>query len=240
LRTRLALLIAGVLTIGSSSPLLGAEGWELITNEDGIRVFKREVAGTSLVEFLGRGQIKASMIKISAVVRNPNRGREWMESCSESRIIRWRSPIHAIIYNRLQSPIFLVSDRDMVVEAQTTVDPRRHAIRVDFRNVVDAHTPEIEGAQRVPKIIGHWELVYVDDATTEVEYQVFADPGGSLPGFLVNWASQSVPFHTIEKLRRQVLKDGYDTDIAILERAIDWDALIPGSPADDVTLKAGR
>src|SRR5579864_6769342 len=93
LRTSLALSIVGLFSIWPSI-IVGAEGWEEITNEDGIRVFKREVQGTSLVKFLGRGRIKASMIKISAVVRNPNRGKEWMESCTESRIIRWRSSIH--------------------------------------------------------------------------------------------------------------------------------------------------
>jgi hypothetical protein len=202
-----------------------AAEWEQIISEKGIRVMKREVPGSSLVEFRGIGRIDAPMVKVAAVLRNSGREKEWMESCAASHVIRWRTPTHAIIYHRTQSPAFFISDRDMVVEATTTVFPELHKLRIDFHDVEDPKMPPIDEAVRLPHIVGHWDLIRVDDQTTEVDYQVMADPGGAIPHWLVNWASERLPFHTIDRLRGQVKKDGYDVDVGILEQSIDWDAI---------------
>jgi hypothetical protein len=211
-----------------------AGDWEEIVYEKGIRVFKREIAGSSLVEFRGTGRVAAPMIKIAAVLRNSGREKEWMENCADSHVVRWRSPTHAVVYHRTASPAFFISDRDMVVEATTTVVPRQHKIRIDFHDVQDRGTPPIDDAVRVPRIVGHWDLVRVDENTTEIEYQVHADPGGSIPHWIVNWAAERLPFHTIDRLREQVKKDGYDLDISILEQAIDWDAIASGRSPDEL------
>lgn len=49
-----------------------------------------------------------------------------------------------------------------------------------------------------------------------------ADPGGSLPSWIVNWASERMPFDTIAGLRTQVTKPGYESDLHALRAALDW------------------
>ena len=40
----------------------------------------------------------------------------------------------------------------------------------------------------------------VDENHTSIDYQVNVDPGGSLPKFLIRWASRKVPFDTLVNL----------------------------------------
>jgi START domain-containing protein len=215
--------------ISSASVSWAGERWEKIIDEDGIVVWQRDVAGTSIVEFKARARVNAPIIQVAAVLRNSGREQEWMESCVESRVLEWRSAIDATIYNRTASPVFFVSDRDLVAEAKTTIIPERRAVHVAFKSTSHKAAPKVDGVVRMPNVKGHWDLLRIDANATEVEYQIQADPGGDLPAWLVNWASQRIPFNTITAMRAQVKKPGYDNDVLILERAIDWSLLEPAS-----------
>jgi len=57
-------------------PAVAAPPWEQISDDDGIVVWQREVPETSLVEFRGRGLVKAPLKKILAVLRDQKRKTE--------------------------------------------------------------------------------------------------------------------------------------------------------------------
>lgn len=216
------LLLILALSSSAASAADKVPAWEKIIDEDGIVVHKRAIAGTSLVEFRAVGVIKAPMIRAAAVLRNSGREREWMESCVEARVLEWLSPLDATIYNRTESPFFLISDRDLVAQARTTVDYEAKTIAIRFKSVEHRRAPKIDGVVRMPDVRGMWKFRRIDANRTELEYQLRADPGGALPIWLVNWASERIPFKTIVKLREQVKKSGYDTDEQILDAVIDF------------------
>lgn len=199
-----------------------APAWEKIIDERGIVVYKRAIPGSSLVEFRAVGSIRAPMIRAAAVLRNSGREREWMESCVEARVLEWTSPLDATIYNRTESPFFLISDRDLVAQARTTVDYEAKTIAIHFRSVEHRRAPRIDGVVRMPDVRGMWKFRRLDANLTELEYVLRADPGGAIPSWLVNWASERIPFNTILKLREQVKKPGYDQDEQILDAVIDF------------------
>jgi hypothetical protein len=215
---RIGTLAAVLLFAGSAA----AAEWEKIGDEDGIQAWQREVAGTSLVEFRGQGVVHAPMIQVAAVVRDDDRDTEWMDSCSQSYTVRWASALRAISYNRTESPVFLISDRDCVLDVVGSAIPEKKQVRVDFHTVVDKSTPPVDGVVRMPKVDGAWILTEVDAHSTMVVYEINADPGGSLPHWLVNWANKELPINTIKALREQVKKPGYEKHRQVLETAIDW------------------
>lgn len=201
-----------------------AQSWEQVDQSDGITVWQRAVPGTSLVEFRGRGLVKDNIRKILAVLSDHDRKVEWMHQCAESRLVQAMSPKHLIIYNRTGSPYPFISDRDVVVEAQVQFWADKKQIRIDAWSVEHPRVPEREGAVRMPKLLLSWILVQKDEHTTEVTYEVQADPGGSLPNWLVNLASKSLPLHSIRNLRKQVKKD-YSKELALVESSFDWEAV---------------
>ena len=56
------------------------------------------------------------------------------------------------------------------------------------------------------KMKGHYRLRVVSESRTEVQYMIDADPGGSLPKWIVKLASESLPLETVKGLRKQVRK----------------------------------
>jgi hypothetical protein len=209
-------------TLLAADAFAAEPSWEEIIDEQGIVVEKRAIPGSSLVEFRGRGAISAPLIRVAAVLRNSGREQEWMESCIEARVLEWRSPTDATIYNRTQSPAFFISDRDLVAEARTTILYEEQTLLIEFRSVEHKNAPALNGVVRMPDVRGHWKLRRIDANTTELEYRLGADPGGALPKWLVNWATERIPFNTIANLRVQAKKSGYEHDERILALAIDF------------------
>lgn len=200
-----------------------AQAWEQINDEDGIVVWSREVPDTSFVEFRGRGVVEADIKQIIAVIRDNPRKPEWMKNCHSAAMVEQVAPTHEIIYNRTTSPAPFVSDRDVVLDGSVTFDRAGKQVKIDFVNATHKKVPEVDGVVRMPRLKGHWYLKELGPKKVEVEYQIQADPGGSLPAWLVNWVSKKLPLNTLQGLRKQVVKSGYEKYVAYLTESFDWE-----------------
>ncbi|MBI2375970.1 MAG: hypothetical protein HYV07_18395 [Deltaproteobacteria bacterium] len=205
-------------------------GWEEVSNSEGILVEKRGVEGTSLVEFRGRGMAEAGLLELAGVLRDNDRKTEWMANCMSNYPVRWRAGTSAVVYHRVGSPAFFIADRDTVMDVKAVWNAAEKSISVVFFGIDDPKAPAVDGVVRMPELRGFWKLRYVGPKQTEVTYQVFADPGGSLPRWLVNWASTDIPLHSILGLRSQVAKAGYEKDRMIVDAAFDLSNLMGSDP----------
>ena len=199
-----------------------AWAWEVLFEEEGIKVWKKEIEGSDFVAFRGRGVIKANIIEVAAVIRDASRNTEWMKNCVDAKTVRLLTAVDAIAYNRTGSPVPLISDRDTVLKVETKVARDKKMIWVVFNQIEDPKAPVIDGVVRMPVLKGHWRLRQISTNETELEYQVQADPGGALPAWLVNLVSRKMPYHTVLNMRTQVKKRGYDSHQNILAAAVDW------------------
>ncbi len=210
-----------------------ADDWEEISDEDGIKVWRRDVEGSDFVMFRGRGPVEAPILDVAAVIRDADRETEWMANCVDAATLRFLTATDAVVYHRTGSPAFFVSDRDTVLVTRTKVVPEERKIVVTFTQTEDPTMPPKDGVVRMPQLEGHWILKQIDVDTTEVEYQVQADPGGALPAWLVNLVSKGLPYHTLTGLRDQVKKPGYDRHKMVLEVALDWTPFKMPPPKDE-------
>ncbi len=201
-----------------------AAEWQEVHNEGGIQVWQRTVPGSSFLEFKGKGRVNAGIKKVLAVLQDSQRKTEWMESCVDNRDLRVFGVGRRRVYNRTGSPFPLVSDRDVVVETKIDIDLTNKKLTIMAWNVADPLAPEVEGVVRMPKLLLTWEVVAISENVTEVTYQVQADPGGSLPAWVVNLASKKIPQKTIAKLGTQVAEE-YAEALAVVESSFDWQAL---------------
>lgn len=221
-----SLLVASLLLLIALPAAAGGESeWNPVDEHDGIKVWQREVPGTSFVEFRGKAVIDAPMKLLLAVFQDQERKKEWLNRCVENRLLRTRSVADNVIYNRIGSGFPLVDDRDVVVQSGLKVMLEKRTVRIEAHNIEDKLAPPIDGVVRMPKLVLSWELEWKDSKTTGVTYQVQADPGGLLPAWIVNLVSKEIPFKTIANLREQVKKPGYDKNLMIVEASYDWSGI---------------
>ena len=197
-----------------------AQDWQHITSEDGIAVTAREVQGRGFPTFRGVGVIDASLWEILAVLSDVGRHRDWMFRCLEARQLRKISEMEYIVYSRTDAP-WPVSDRDAVFHS--TVHPSLKDLTIDvrFRAVQSPLMGPVKGVVRMTKLQGYYRLKSLGPEKTLMDYQVDADPGGMLPGWLAKLATRRLPIDTIRSLRKRVkVTRGWYT-----ERIKRWQAL---------------
>lgn len=221
--------------------------WEIVRSDHGIVVMRRTVAGSPLHEFQGTGLVEAPVATVLAVLDDTEHRTEWMKESHSQKLIEKSDERTVIFYNRTAAP-WPVADRDVVMRASSSVDLKEKLLRIEFTSVEHPHWPPQKGVVRVPLLRGHWHLWPVSGGKyTRAEYQVFVNPGGMLPDWLINLASKKIPYDTIRALQGQVKRRQYPE----LERKIlaspDYQALIaaamgpaaPVAPSEAAVVGAG-
>lgn len=182
----------------------GKGPWERVSTSEGVLVERRTVPGTNLKEFRGRGIVEAPLGRVLGIIRDAPHRCEWMAQCAEDYVLEENEAERMqISYHRTKAP-WPVADRDSVNRAELRVDVVKHRVFLPFEAIAHPKVPPVKGVVRMPFLRGFWILQPANGGSaTDVEYQVHADPGGSLPEWMANLASKKLPLLTIVGLRKQ-------------------------------------
>ena len=182
----------------SISFLLGKEiAWEKIRTEKGVTVYRADVQGR--VAFRGIGEMTGSPEDLVVIIENPKGWKNWIENFKSGKLIEEINPEHKVFYQAIKSP-FPVSDRDVVFESKIIRDSP-DKIRVEMKSVTHPKAPKSIGV-RMNIIFTRYIIETMKEGTMKVTFETLSEPGGALPDFLVNWASESYPITLFEGLRR--------------------------------------
>ena len=226
----LFLALATSLVVPTHAWAADEPAWKQIADDDGIIVWKKSVPGTSFVAFRGRGLVDADIYDVFAVLYDVDHKKELMANCVDYRLLEYRTPGNVIVYNRIGSPFFLISDRDSVIETKVVFEPEHKRIVTSFFKGDDQLMEPPSGVVRTKALQGSWTLQATEDGKTELTYQVMADPGGLLPGWLVNLASRKLPHQTIQNMRSQVKRTQvYKRSRLWVKYLFDFKGLLPVS-----------
>jgi hypothetical protein len=204
-------LLAALPAAALCAPLApGKKGpWELVRSDDGIIVHRRVVAGSNLHEFRGVGVVEAPLAAVLGVLKDAEHRTEWMKEAVANIRIESNGLYDETFYSRTGAP-WPVQDRDVVNHAHISVDAAAGFVRLEFTSVTHPAWPPQKGVVRMPSLHGHW-IMWPEHggAFTRIEYQLHADPGGMLPGWIVNLVSKRIPHDTLVGMRQQVKRRHY-------------------------------
>lgn len=181
--------------------------WELeADNEDlAIEVFTRTVGDSPLKEFKGVTHIKAPVTAFVALLEDTERATQWMHNVIQFDMVEEISDTEKVVYTVNETP-WPVTDRDVYVYSSFIADSNG-TVTSNLR-AQSGHDKD-EDFVRMPSIQGKWEFTPQEDGMTKVVYQVHADPGGSLPDWLVNAIVVDTPLNTLENLHEVVHDEQY-------------------------------
>ncbi len=209
--------VAGVATAVIPRTVFAGD-WKVISREKGVVVSLRNEADREFPTFRGVGRVDANLWEILAVLEDADRHTEWMHKCVGAREVERISATERLIYNRTDAP-WPVSDRDVVLRSTFKVVDDGNEIWARFKSV-SSSVAAPSGVIRMPSLVGHYHLMRIDDDNTLVEYQVNADPGGTIPDWLVREVTKDLPMHTVANLRKQVRSRKGKLDTAKFKSAV--------------------
>jgi len=227
---RLRSLAAALVTTFALSGLAHADTpsapkWEMFDEEDGIRMYRRDVPGSSIVALRGEGFVEAPIARVASVLADRKRSVEWIDRLVKTKVLRQISETESINWNHIKTPTPL-KDRDFVFKSTITTDPSRKKVLFSYWSVTDPLAPETDDYVRGSFKAGKFELTMATrtnkDGTktrgTIVNAEVEVDPAGSVPTFIVNMVQKSWPHKTLTALRKQVAKPDIKDDPRVVER----------------------
>lgn len=201
-RVHVAALIAVVL-VGASPGLARASDWEVIAEGDGIVVSRRLVEGRDFPQLRSVGEVPGTPYEVLAILLDVPAQVDWRPDCVESKTVRKIDTWRSIVYTRTDAP-WPVSDREVVVENEVIFTDPPSKVKVTFAAVTAPDVERRRGTVRMKMATGFYAIEAIDDARSLVHYEVDADPGGSLPDWLVSMQSTRNPLETLAGLRKRL------------------------------------
>jgi hypothetical protein len=199
------LLLPLLLVPGRSEADPKSTPWEKFDEEDGISVYRRDIEGSPLVALKGEGVVNASILKVASVIVDQKRAPEWIDSLTETKIVRKISKTEYVEWDHIATP-FVLADRDFVFKTKLTLDPAKKKVLLNYHSVTDSAAPKTDYIRGV-FVYGNFVLTSRDHGKkTHVSAEVLCDPKGSVAKWIVNLFQKSWPHNTIQSLRTQVAK----------------------------------
>ncbi|HET9929584.1 MAG TPA: START domain-containing protein [Polyangiaceae bacterium] len=181
------------------------QAWEKFDEDDGIAVYRRDVAGTPVVALRGEGIVDAPLLRVASVLVDTKRATEWIDSLAEARTVRRVSETEYVEWDHIATP-FVLKDRDFVFDAKLEFKPAQKQVVLNYHSVNDKDAPKTDYI-RGEFIYGTFALTSVDGGKrTRVLAEVLCDPKGSVAKWIVNLFQKSWPHNTVVALREQVKK----------------------------------
>lgn len=171
--------------------------WERLYDRDKVEVFRASIEGSRFVAFRGKTWINVQPQTIVDVFNNSARWKEWTDLLISGHVIKHHSARHKVFYQSFSSPPF-IADRDAVYEVKVT-DTKTGGLRVVGLSIDYPDAPETIGVRMSIKF-SRWKLEPHEGGTL-VDLEIHADPGGSIPSWLVNMVQRDYPYNLLSSLR---------------------------------------
>jgi len=170
--------------------------WKLKKDTDSIKIFTRSVADKSIDEYKAETIINTS---INNVLHELLTAPKYYESCQPgvSYYLKEQSENQHIFYVHKSLP-WPIKDRDLITQL-TVLKLSNNKIKLVLESLPD-ELPEKEKTIRIKELMGYW-LLEETDGKTKVTQQLFVDPEGSLPPFVINNLLIKGPLKTFSELR---------------------------------------
>ena len=197
-----------ILLISSSMWVFATEtgAWELQKQQDGIKIYTRDVAGSKYKEFKGEVILKTSLSNLLSLLENVKICHEWQYKCQQKIKLNDQ---YAFRINDLPWP---VSDRYVITHSLSQYDEKTQTHYVQITNIKKNQLPEnivnklpdTGSMVEMDKYQGGWKLIEQKEGEIKIIIQIHGEPGGSIPSAIVNAGVVNGPFETLMNMKERM------------------------------------
>ncbi len=162
--------------------------WHTDKVEDGIKVEFREVKGSSFDELRLSTDSSTGLAALCDAIWAKDVGNK-TEGGFKKRVVIREDDHERWTYEQIRAP--LVSDRDFVMKVTLVQPASTGRCEVDFEATQDPAYPPVADHVRLTNVHGRWLLTPEQTGKVSITYQLYSDPGGSVPAFLAKGGQRS-------------------------------------------------
>ena len=178
--------------------------WKLTKNKDGIRVYQSEAKNSIYKSIKVECTFEGTYDKLISVLNDVSLHPNWVYNNKTSSMIKRISPTEFYYYTETSLP-WPMTNRDAVVHLKMTKDSLDRFVKISAI-AEPGYIPQKSGKVRVPQSNIQWYVTMPTAKTIQIMYTFEANPGGSVPAWLVNSFADKGPFESFKKLEN-ILRD---------------------------------
>jgi hypothetical protein len=178
--------------------------WQQVVSSD-VTVSIRNRPGVRIQEIKGEYLIDASPMEVRNVLTDPSYGARAPYVSEYQTISRQGNSV--VRYTHLSLPI--VADRDWYIECTRESDlaPDGSGVYRSSWKPWGADIPARHNIVRVTTNEGYWQVdPGVDPGHARITYYLLSDPGGDIPGWVINMANRKMLPELLHNLRKEILR----------------------------------
>ncbi|WP_162925708.1 START domain-containing protein [Isoalcanivorax indicus] len=177
--------------------------WRLITDREGIRVFAASSEASRVSAFRGEMQMRIDDFRgIALRLDNYEAVAAWMHMVSAITELDRRHDHDRDLYLTTHLP-WPVRNRDVVLQIGLHQDPDDYTLTLQYDDI-DRPGPVSPGYVRMPQMVGTLRFTPLEAPLVAVTFEVTADPGGAIPGWLSNMLLRDIPYFSLYRLNRMI------------------------------------
>jgi len=190
------------------------DGWNQVMQDGQLTVWMRDVPGSRVKEVKAAGTIDAPPAAVFAVLRDFDHYSEIMPyTTKETKVLETSADSKNVwYYSVVDAPIVSKRDHTLKVTVDKVAENGDGVYRVSWATSSDyaKAPPPRDGYVRLKDTKGSWDLKPFNADKTFAVYYVYADPGGSLPTFVVDKANKEAVPKVFEALRKWSVRAPYN------------------------------
>jgi hypothetical protein len=194
-------------SIAEATPQTKADStgeWLEAIRDDGIIVYKRRRAGSAYEEVRAETVMTARTDDFFPFFNEPENYRKWVYGTIESRQVSRVSPTDFVFYGVFQIP-WPFENRELFSRIEIQRDAQKKELQARLRHLAST-LPTAAGLVRVVKFESLWRVKAVAEEKVDFSIEMYAEPGGNLPPFIVNLVLSRIQLWSMKNLRNQILK----------------------------------
>lgn len=176
-----------------------SQEWKLEKDNLGIKVYSRKVKGIEFSETKTITTLNVSKEKFLELIWNIENYPKWQDEFNISKIIKTNNPKDKNLYFEFNTP-WPISQRDVAINMKEVT---KNNITFLYLKTSNELVKEKEKIIRMPLYEGYWQIKEIENQI-EVTFQILANPGGSLPSFLIEFYKATGPFNYFKNIKAEL------------------------------------
>ena len=210
-RTVNLLILLIFLLAAAPGGLFAQEQWKSVSNDNGVAIYSRKVAGHAESEFKGTSIINRPVAVVGAVLADIPTYTEWFFKCLQARKIPQDSSSddNFLLYIAVEAP-WPLWPRDIVYAVKTRIDIAAGKVEVRSKAVPEPIVPTLKDHVRITDSELQWVVERIDSNQTRVVFIKRTDAGGSVSGYWSDLGCRKTIYHSLINLRKIAADPKYE------------------------------
>ncbi len=182
--------------------LYAQNNWTLQKEKDGIRISSRHAAASPFNDIRVELDLPGNIDQLAAILLDIKKYKDWSYATKVSELIKQLAPGKLIYYTEIEVP-WPATNRYFYADFDLKKNPADQSMQVIAVNIPD-YGPAPKDLLKVTYSRGVWNITTTSKKTIHVDYTLELNPGGSLPGWVLNLFSTRGPMESFGNIKRKM------------------------------------